>query len=340
MIFSKNLYIVDDLKWSFIDAILKKRIKEAIFWITEYYSSGYKKESWELVWNTYCSFYFTENSFYNKNILQLYSKWLIKEDFIYILEIVYRLFKFKKMNMDFFKIIWKTLKYKTKSIEISTKLQKKLNLSKNNLFNELVKSLIEKDYKSIWFFLQYNNEVSLQIVKKYYNNSCICIKYTQQFDKQMQLMMFIWTTNKTKKKRKNFKIKVNKELMKFYEKITIKKEIEPYKLLKTTRKYEVPNEIGCFVLERNNYNLDEIKEMYFYKWLYYCKDCPYWKEIIEKWCIEFDENKEPIFMNDELLEKFYSKFGLEPDEQTIETHNKSIRKIENYEMNKWINSFN
>jgi len=145
MIFSKNLYIVDDLKWSFIDAILKKRIKEAIFWITEYYSSGYKKESWELVWNTYCSFYFTENSFYNKNILQLYSKWLIKEDFIYILEIVYRLYKFKKMNMDFFKIIWKTLKYKTKSIEISTKLQKKLNLSKNNLFNELVKSLIEKD---------------------------------------------------------------------------------------------------------------------------------------------------------------------------------------------------
>ena len=188
--------------------------------------------------------------------------------------------------------------------------------------------------------MQYNYEVSLQIVKKYYNNSCICIKYTQQFDKQIQLMMFIWTTNKTKKKKKNFKIKVNKELMKFYEKITIKKEIEPYKLLKTTRKYEVPNEIGCFVLERNNYNLDEIKEMYFYKWLYYCKDCPYWKEIIEKWCIEFDENKEPIFMNDELLEKFYSKFGLEPDEQTIETHNKSIKKIENYEMNKWINSFN
>ena len=84
MIFSKNLYIVDDLKWSFINAILSKDIKRAIFWINEYYTSGYKKESWQLIWITYSSFYFTNNSYYNKTIMKLYKKWLIKEDFYQI----------------------------------------------------------------------------------------------------------------------------------------------------------------------------------------------------------------------------------------------------------------
>ena len=40
---SKHLYIVDDVKWAFIDAIVNKRIK-ALFWVVEYYTSGYKED--------------------------------------------------------------------------------------------------------------------------------------------------------------------------------------------------------------------------------------------------------------------------------------------------------
>ena len=64
---------------------------------------------------------------------------------------------------------------------------------------------------------------------------------------------------------------------------------------------------------------------------------PYWNFIFNKWCIEFDEeNKEPIFMNEELEEKFYEMYNLEPDEQKRETHLKSLCKIDKYSMNNWI----
>ena len=156
------------------------------------------------------------------------------------------------------------------------------------------------------------------------------------FDGKMQVLMFIWCINEKKKKRKFWKIKIEKSLLEFYNGLISKKDIVPYKLLKNERLYEVSDEIGCFNLERFNYDVDEIKNMYFYNWLYYVKECPYWKNILEHWCVEFDENKEPIFMNDDLEEKFYSKFGLEPDEQSLETHNKSIKEIKKYNMVQWI----
>ena len=36
---SKHLYFVDELKWAFINAILRRNVKEAIFWITEFYDA-------------------------------------------------------------------------------------------------------------------------------------------------------------------------------------------------------------------------------------------------------------------------------------------------------------
>ena len=65
---SKHLYFVDELKWAFINAILRRNIKEAIFWITEFYESGYENETWKLIYVTYSSFYFKNYSYYLKSM--------------------------------------------------------------------------------------------------------------------------------------------------------------------------------------------------------------------------------------------------------------------------------
>ena len=66
--------------------------------------------------------------------------------------------------------------------------------------------------------------------------------------------------------------------------------------------------------------------MYF-NWEYNTRNTPYWKEIYEKNNITFN-NYKPQFLNDEEEEKFYEEYGLEPDEQSNEIHEKSIIEID------------
>lgn len=337
MEFSRNLYIADDVKWSIVDAVLNKRIKESIFWLNEYYSSGYENKTWETLFVIYSCFYYTNNSYYDKKIWSLYNKWLINKDFKIILEIVYRFYKMKKYDCIVLNIVLGNLKCKNVNINVDKKTIEKIGLKTNNLYFKLVKSLQAKHYKNIWFFLMFNYEKSLEIIKKYYENSALTINNSKICDKKIQVLMFIMKQNMKKIKRKNFKIKVKNELLEYYTKLIKKKEVESYKILELSRSYKIPEAIGCFNLERFNYSEEELENMYFYKWMYYANMCPYWNCIFNKWCIEFDEqNKEPIFMNEELEEKFYEIYNLEPDEQKRETHLKSLCKIDKYNMNNWI----
>ena len=201
-----------------------------------------------------------------------------------------------------------------------------------------MKRLIDKNYKNIWFFLQFNFELSFGIIKKYYDNRTISLNNSKILDKRFQVLMFIWKENENKYKKKNFKIKIKSEILEFYSSLVNENNIEPHKVLNARRLYKIPESIGCFNLERFNYSQDEIVNMYLNDWEYYANNCPYWKEIFENWGVEFKKS-ETLFINDDVLEKFYLKYGLEPDEQSLETHNKSIDKIEKYDINIWIKNF-
>ena len=69
-------------------------------------------------------------------------------------------------------------------------------------------------------------------------------------------------------------------------------------------------------------------ENYYNNWEYFCKETPIWKERFIEHQATF--NDKICFPNDDLLEEFYDKYGLEPDEQTLGTTQKShhpLRKI-------------
>lgn len=90
-----------------------------------------------------------------------------------------------------------------------------------------------------------------------------------------------------------------------------------------TRK--ISDEISLFILNRDYYDEDELKEMLWYNWEYYTKGCPLWATRIQEDNGYYnDESKRLLFheknidgYDDDINQQsFYNKYGLEPDEQS------------------------
>ena len=335
---SKHLYIVDDIKWSFVDAIMKKRIKESLFWIVEYYNSGYKEETWRLLWVVYDCFYYTQNMYYAEKMEKMYKKWSKENSLSIIIGIVYKFYKINKYDFTFFNIVVRFCKYKRVNGVVDDKLRNELRMHKSHLFNKLILSLQAGHFRNVWFFVNYNLEKSLKVIQAFYKAN-IDFKHTNVHDIKMQIMEYVYMQNmKCRKKKKQFTIRVPHKLKAYIAELVKPYNGKPYSMLKERRLYEIPDSIGCFHLERNNYSMEEIRDNYFYNWECCANKSKYWRTIFEHWAIEFDENKQPIFINDDIHEKFYEKYNLEPDEQSNETHNKSIKYIDHYDVVDWMKS--
>lgn len=334
---SKNLYIVDELKWAFIDAILNKRMNEAIFWMYEYYESGYRKESWQLLFATYISFYYKNYSNYYNKLIKMYEKWKKDENFDIVLDLIYRFNLWGRKNTELFEIVIKCLKCKEVSIEVDDKTYKRCDVNKELMYGNLVRSLEVQNYRNLWFYICYAYEKSLKIISNYYKRK-IKIIHEDILDKRFQVLMYVYKKNGNETKRKIFKIKINKEVKKFYESISVMESKPVYDYLSRVRKFKIPKEIGCFNLERYNYDYDEIIKNYFYKWESMANCSPIWNERIECWFGKFDKENNIYFPNDDLMEKFYEKYGLEPDEQSEEVHMKGLNKLKRYPIKEWIDN--
>lgn len=106
-------------------------------------------------------------------------------------------------------------------------------------------------------------------------------------------------------------------------------------------KYKTPEHIcgkGRFILKNEckfkirNY-ADEIlqfcainiKDKYYYNWLYYAYECPLWQNrIIQHNGIKNSNTKKIDFKTDDDLEEFHELYGYEPDEQLLEVQERCI----------------
>ena len=79
---SRYLYIIDEVKLSFISCLLNKRsLEECIFWISEYYYSGYENESWLFLIKVYYDFYALKNPGFAKSMQNIYKKYALCDAF-------------------------------------------------------------------------------------------------------------------------------------------------------------------------------------------------------------------------------------------------------------------
>ena len=95
-----------------------------------------------------------------------------------------------------------------------------------------------------------------------------------------------------------------------------------YTTLQHARKYAVNRTYSqlfqIYIPENQNH-------IYFDNWLYHASLSPLWSERIYKYGGMIDEeNEKIIFDTDDLEEEFYNKWNYDPDEQSLETHQKAM----------------
>ena len=118
-------------------------------------------------------------------------------------------------------------------------------------------------------------------------------------------------------------IQLNDEYIEKYKTIDNNK---PETILKEKCLYDVKKEINrLFNISIPNY--EELKKMYFEKWLYFTSDTPVWVERIDKYNGIVNEAENKInFPNEDEEQEFFNKYNYEPVEQTNETMEKIIGK--------------
>jgi len=345
MIFTRYLYNLDEVRYTFIECLLsKKSIEECYFWIYEYYSSGFHNETWKLMWDIYFEFYSLNYPRMIKKIIAYQKKYNETKDFINVLHIVKNFHRFTKQNDIDYRIFLSSVLFKKKLCYIfKEKSYSKEVLDygyKEKYENLLIKSMIKNSYASTAYYLNKNmdNPNLMKLLKDVLKSN---IKIIPEYSNTFNQLMFNILKNNNNGDYYYKKAKINdfKTLLKTDTPMSpIKKDkyelSQIYKTLKQKRKYSISKNIGCFELERYKYNLNN---MFWYNWEYFAYKSPLWKKRFDKYKIKVDDkNKKIIFLDEEQEEKFYEEYNYEPDEQSKETQEKSTLQIKKISYKKWL----
>ena len=340
---TRFLYYSDEVKISFVDALLRKKKKnEVMFWISEYYDSGLETESWILLLKIYNDFYALKNNLMKK-IKQYYNLWLKNKEIKYILSIIKNLY-YMNPNPEIFILYNLNAHIFDETSKLSEKKYNKLkNLSKLDI--NFINSLENKDKLRIHYYLKAykhkdkdeenkNIEKCKKIIKLFTNKTYNYDTFGDIFQ-YIFVILIKYINNDSKIKKKFIKINVNESKM---IKILNAKIMPVYKTLKYKRHYHISSWTNCFKL---NIEIKTLKrnELLWYHWQYFAYETPLWKNRFQKYNgIKNNETMEVEFGDDSDNENFHDLFGYEPDEQNFETQEKSLLKYPNGSTYEWIKS--
>jgi len=332
---TRYLYFKESVKHSLIFCILKKTtFNECLFWTSEYYYSGYFQELWILIWKIYYDFYAINNPKLEKYIKKMKKKWEEKHKIVYILNIMKNLYYNDKIDPIVFLV---RMALETQNVPVKTYRGRPPSLiSKiDKKYKNLLMSIRNKHYKNIAYYLRrFKTKESelFNIISQYFTISEPIYKSSYE-DKLHILIGTMCHLSLEKKVERNIHLKITNEELKYATKTNSINGIKLYKVLKEKRLFKIRTETGWF--ERPN----DIKNIQWYHWEYFCYKTPVWKERFDKYKINIDHKKYTInFEDDDEYENFYEKYYYEPDEQSKEVQEKSISEIPEISINDWLNN--
>jgi hypothetical protein len=350
--FTRYLYVKEEVELTLLVSILNKS-DDAIFWAYELYYSGFKHELFVLILRIYYDFFATLNHTFEAYLLKKYKEFCT-EDYTNarIVSSIIQDLLFRPFNIDVFllKNICSAFEIECQYYENAEQITDTQSCQKN-----LKQWIDTNDYRSLGEWILNGNKDIIDINNIY--SQCLDIfeltnpKLVKEFatsikfaknmktiDKNIVLLskiMCLFSKKHNLKKGKSIYINVEAE------------DIIPYETLYNVKHYRILENacicgindfkhLSLFKLKRNKYNL---QERYWYKWLYYASFSPLWLERISCFKGKIDyTNKNVIFDDEDLMEKFYELHGLEPDEQKQCVQNKSIVTIE--KIHDWVWFYN
>jgi hypothetical protein len=317
---SEFLYLKDELIASFIVSLIYEAdIDEPILYISELYNSQFYDDVYNIIWQTYFDFYYLTNPTIVSLIHDTITKDKAEKSLENIHHIIKHLFKLDKSIPVF--LLHQQVKIYGSNHKFTVFRGKKPKILEkyNDVSHKIIQSLEKFNWTNITHFISSVKEEELPVIFTDIHNYLIDKKKKKTLDisldyynkKHMLLSLILINYCKdTSEKRTIDKIVIEYDTPNY--------EVIPRKLLETNRQITIHNEvIGAFNLYRHSVSRKELFQQLWYNWEYFCKECPLWNERFSECKVIFDdEKKKPIFPNDDLLEEFYEKYNLEPDEQS------------------------
>ena len=330
---TRYLYEKDEVKLSLLLCLLNKK-EECIFWAYELYYSGFKKELVDLFWSMYYDFYYTLNPSFEKYLLKkLKNNLEFEPNSENCISMIVHNFMIRPHSMDIFmlKQIVCMCDFDNTDTDLNSILDNKDYMMLASLILSEIKDecLIDTLANVIQYFIKKGlNLDSKKIIaeyKKILNNS------HHSNNKRVILLARIihyFASTKNIKMGKNIYVHIEEEDVIIYENIYADLNIRPYKILPLASIYYIDqyNYLSLFHLKREKNNITTV---YRDKWLYHASFSPLWRERITNHNGHIDEHNKSVVFDEsqDFEEAFYDEFGYEPDEQKIETQNKTIQEI-------------
>lgn len=344
---TRKLYIFDEVKYTLLNNLTFKdcNFKECIFWTCELFYSGFIEELCELLYETYYNFYAIKYPKYEYKINSQLNKKNIKS----ILYVVNLLYYTPKITTNVFEIYQKNPNSINKIYFMKHKNFKFLEtLNIDNKYYKFVASIHKCNFTNIMYYIKNNtfrnyNDL-YDSVKKYFkivkgiklgDKSLDSIHISDKYLIILSLICYLFSDTTTINKRKIFRkfdIKEHKNVLDDFKTMT---GHDNYRILKSNPLYHISGNIGCFSLDR--FEFENIKNEIRYHWDYHCTSSPIWKDRLKKFKYKIDDTKKSLIFEDvNEEEEFYETFDYEFDEQSTELQNCIIPNIKNNTINNWI----
>jgi hypothetical protein len=346
LVFTRYLYIKDEVKTALLISILNKS-DDAIFWAYELYYSGYKNELYAFIWQIYYDFFAT----LNPSFAVYLSKKLNQEDLIedrLISSIIQNLL-IRSFNTDVF--ILRTIS--------------ELFESEAEKADESVEDFLEKkDYRGVALYILNNKDVDLEDTYQRVLNYFKLTSKQKLFIKGITIkkdiilvanILALINKNLNQIKKQNFYVRVDPEEVVQYETIEAADNLRPYRILAQACICKIQNNwINLFQGFRNQKIESSLKKKYdgwtfgavtekynsLNKWIYHASFSPIWFDRIKS-CKGYVDyvSQEVKFVSEEWEEEFHSKYGYEPDEQPLQTKENVLKLIKDDNASSWQHFF-
>ena len=353
LVFTRYLYIKDEVKTALLLSILNKS-DDAIFWAYELYYSGFKNELYAFIWKIYYDFFATLNPSFSVYLSKKFSNKDMIEDRL-ISSIIQNLI-IRAFNTDVFLLrtiseLFEADAEESVSLECRLDNEDYRGLAQDILNN---KELDEMDvYQRVLNYFKLTNQQKL--MKDLMNE----IKTNSATTKSSLILVanILSLINKLKdqSQRKNFYVRVDPEEVVQYETIEAADNLKSYRILAQACVCKIGSQSfqNLFQSFRNKYDKKELKEKYnglasrailekynSDKWLYHASFSPLWFSRIKscKGYVDYEKN-EVKFISEDWEEEFHNRFGLEPDEQPLYVKENALKLEKDDKANLWQHFF-
>lgn len=340
--FTRYLYETEEVKIALTLSLLNKD-EEVLFWAYELYYSGFKQELVDLIWKIYYEFYSSLNPAFEVYLLK--KNTITNFNDVKNIANILNSFLIRPYNLDVF-----MAKQIIQNFEIE------------NIKEELHQLLPKGDHLNIAFYIleiveERNLNIILNLIIEHFNKEKDKTKIVSLWNKikslndpKIILLSYIfrfYSEQQKIKTGKNIYIVVNDEDVVLYETIEVelshckeakREKLVARKILKNAYLYAIDSSkwLNLFELKRDKHN---IRDAYYYNWLYYAAQSPLWVSRICAFNGVIDNETQTVeFEDEDDLQEFYKNYGYEPDEQPISIQNKCLEISQNPDIN-WVNFY-